>query len=193
MSKYLKLFETHAEYTAYSGGGGEMILPNVSHCIDVNDVHYNPIVPPGPVIALYNIEDATQPTRLYGNVSPTSLFKKIEVDGVEVSIADLDTAYGEYQLSVGEHTVRYTLKNPTVIGQDAFSDCAFVSVTLDNAVTTIESYAFGFCDNLETINITDSITTIADYAFADCNNNSLNSDIVDTIRSYNENAFRWEK
>ena len=170
-----------------------MILPNVSHCIDQNDVHYNPFVPPGPVIAIFNVEDATQPTRLYGNVSPTSLFKKIEVDGVEVSISDLDTANGEYQLLVGEHTVRYTLKNPTVIGQSAFSDCAFVSVTLDNAVTTIESYAFGFCDNLETINITDSITTIADYAFANCNNLSLNSDIVDTIFSYNENAFRFEK
>jgi len=165
----------------------------VSHCIEENDVHYNPIVLPGPVIAIFNVEDATSPTKLYGNVSPTSLFKKIEVDGVEVSIADLDRVYGEYQLSVGEHTVRYTLKNPTVIGRKAFSDCAFVSVTLDNAVTTIESYAFGFCDNLETINIPDSITTIADYAFADCNNNSLNSDIVDTIYSYNNQAFRWEK
>ena len=42
MSKYIKLFENHTQYEAYLGGG-EMILPNVSHCIDVNDVHYNPI------------------------------------------------------------------------------------------------------------------------------------------------------
>lgn len=42
MIKYLKLFNTHAEYQDYLDGG-EMILPNVSHCIDVNDVHYNPI------------------------------------------------------------------------------------------------------------------------------------------------------
>ena len=41
MPKYLKLFETHQEYETYLGGG-EMILPNVSHCIDQNDVHYNP-------------------------------------------------------------------------------------------------------------------------------------------------------
>ena len=27
-------------------GGGEMILPNVSHCIDKNEVHYNPFVDP---------------------------------------------------------------------------------------------------------------------------------------------------
>ena len=42
MGKYLKLFNTHTEYEAYSRG--EMILPNVSYCEDVNDVHYNPYV-----------------------------------------------------------------------------------------------------------------------------------------------------
>ena len=42
MGDYLKLFETHAEYQEYSGGG-EMILPNVSYCEDNNEVHYNPI------------------------------------------------------------------------------------------------------------------------------------------------------
>ena len=46
MSTYLKLFKTHDEYQAYSVGGGEMILPNVSHCIDKNEVHYNPIPDP---------------------------------------------------------------------------------------------------------------------------------------------------
>ena len=43
MGKYLKLFENHADYVSYSGG---MILPNVSHCITENHVHYNPILPP---------------------------------------------------------------------------------------------------------------------------------------------------
>lgn len=41
MPKYLKLFNKHSEYETYSAG--KMILPNVSYCIDVNDVHYNPI------------------------------------------------------------------------------------------------------------------------------------------------------
>ena len=44
MSKYIKLFKNHTQYETYASG--EMILPNVSHCIDVNDVHYNPIPDP---------------------------------------------------------------------------------------------------------------------------------------------------
>lgn len=44
MGNYLKLFETHSEYEAYSRG--EMILPNVSYCEDNNEVHYNPYVDP---------------------------------------------------------------------------------------------------------------------------------------------------
>lgn len=42
MGDYLKLFETHSEYEAYSGG--EMLKPNVSYCEDNNEVHYNPYV-----------------------------------------------------------------------------------------------------------------------------------------------------
>ena len=41
MADYLKLFETHSQYEAYMGG--EIALPNVSHCISENEVHYNPI------------------------------------------------------------------------------------------------------------------------------------------------------
>ena len=39
--KYLKKFENHSQYEAYLEEG--MILPNVSHCITENHVHYNPI------------------------------------------------------------------------------------------------------------------------------------------------------
>lgn len=43
--KYLKKFDNHAAYeTAESG----LILPNVSLCVNENEVHYNPIVPTPP-------------------------------------------------------------------------------------------------------------------------------------------------
>ena len=42
MADYLKLFGTHSQYEAYMGGG-EIALPNVSHCISENEVHYTPI------------------------------------------------------------------------------------------------------------------------------------------------------
>ena len=42
MGKYLKLFSNHAEYDAFLETE-DFIKPNVSHCIQENDVHYNPI------------------------------------------------------------------------------------------------------------------------------------------------------
>lgn len=45
MGKYIKLFEKHVDYMAYISSQ-DAILPNVSACIDANDVHYNPYVDP---------------------------------------------------------------------------------------------------------------------------------------------------
>lgn len=44
--KYIKLFETHSCYTEFIGGGGDtpFVKPNVSHCIEENEVHYNPLI-----------------------------------------------------------------------------------------------------------------------------------------------------
>ena len=41
--KYLKLFENHSNYDDFVDGG-TMEKPNVSHCVQENEVHYNPIV-----------------------------------------------------------------------------------------------------------------------------------------------------
>ena len=41
MGKYLKLFDTHADYQAFTQTS-DFIKPNVSHCVNENDVHYNP-------------------------------------------------------------------------------------------------------------------------------------------------------
>ena len=38
---YLKLFQTHSDYEDFVSGG-TMLKPNVSHCVQENDVHYNP-------------------------------------------------------------------------------------------------------------------------------------------------------
>lgn len=40
--EYLKLFENHSEYDDFVSGG-TMVKPNVSHCVQENEVHYNPI------------------------------------------------------------------------------------------------------------------------------------------------------
>lgn len=42
MGKYIKVFDEHTDYQTYINGQNK-ILPNVSVCIDQNDVHYNPL------------------------------------------------------------------------------------------------------------------------------------------------------
>lgn len=41
MGQYLKLFGTHENYEDFVESG-EMLKPNVSHCVQENEVHYNP-------------------------------------------------------------------------------------------------------------------------------------------------------
>ena len=39
--KYIRLFEQHSEYAAAESG---LTLPNVSHCVRENDVHYKNLI-----------------------------------------------------------------------------------------------------------------------------------------------------
>ena len=46
MAIYLKKFENHSQYAAYTADTANFILPNVSLCVNEGDVHYNPYVDP---------------------------------------------------------------------------------------------------------------------------------------------------
>lgn len=209
MGKYFKLFETHTQYEQYITGE-TAILPNVSHCINEAEVHYNPLIVADPrLIVTYNVTDASNSTQLYAyfqapgiTVNGAVMFDKVEIDGTEVSIDDLDTAQGAYQLSSGEHTVRYTLRDPTFIGVEfdeetgtpskigaTFADCADIaSVEIPNSVTSIGQNVFGGCSSLTSITIPNSLTSIGDGAFAECS--GLTSiDIPSGVTSIGDSAF----
>ena len=210
---YLKLFQTHSEYEAFVSGG-TMVKPNVSHCVSENEVHYNPIETR--LIVKYNVTDASQPTLLYsyyeGETTAALLFDNVEIDGVDVPIADIDNAQGTYQFSVGEHTVKYALKDPTFIGNSTFVFCvSLTSVTIPNSVTSIENGAFYGCGGLTSVTIPNSVTSIGESAFSVCNGltsvaignsvtsignrafyscNSLSSiNISDSVTSIGDDAF----
>ncbi len=174
MGKYLKLFETHSQYTAFTQTE-DFILPNVSYCKDQTDiVHYNPIVVETRLMVTYNVEDASEPTQLYfynteAKATGVGMFGKVEIDGTEVSVTDLDGNNGSYQLSVGEHTVAYTLKDPTNIGNGAFYNCSnLTNISIPNGVTSIGDYAFAVCSSLASITIPNSVTSIGTQAFTEC-------------------------
>ena len=125
-------------------GGGEKILPNVSYCENENEVHYNPWTDPR-IVAKFNVEDTTNPTYIMstdGEPIYGDYYTEIEIDGVVqpsvVSSYTFDTT--------GEHIVKYTLSDPTTIGEYAFYNCTgLTDITIPNSVTSIGGGAFYGC------------------------------------------------
>ena len=159
MGDYLKLFETHAEYETYITGS-DKILPNVSYCVDNNDVHYNPYHQP--IVAKFNVTSTDSATKLCYS---TSSFSEMEIDGVVQP--NVVTSYTFD--SIGEHTVKYTLLDPTSIGAYAFDGCyGLASITIPSNVTSIGDFAFYDCTSLTSITIPNSVTSIGYDAFSRC-------------------------
>ena len=61
MATYLKLFETHTQYETFIGGGGvtPFVKPNVSYCVQENEVHYNPFSWADEYLTFVALEDGT--------------------------------------------------------------------------------------------------------------------------------------
>lgn len=80
----------------------------------------------------------------------------------------------------------------TTIGSSAFKDSSYLTFTLPDSVTTIESYAFQSAFKTGgslTINPTSNLQTIGDGAFQDCR--TLSSIYIpSTVTSIGSNAFR---
>ncbi|MBO7417465.1 MAG: leucine-rich repeat protein [Bacteroidaceae bacterium] len=184
MGKYLKLFQNHNGYTAYTADTENFLLPNVSYCIEQDEVHFNPYNEPSQglvFIATYNQDQSMEPVFLYAYyaeegdeewwIRGIDMFSKIEIDGVEVSIEAIDSDEGYYTFtSQGEHTVRYTLKEGVTNVKDwAFADCvSLTSMIIPNGVTSIGNGLFNFCTSLASITIPNSVTSIEEEVFHYC-------------------------
>ena len=164
MGKYIKLFETHADYNTYITGS-DKVLPNVSYCENENEVHYNPWTDPK-LVCKYNITDTSSATPLRTEYEP-NMFKSMEIDGVL-----LDNMVTSYQFdTTGEHTVKYELYDETKVGNNAplfYNITTLTSVSIPNSVTTISQSAFGNCSGLTSITIPNSVTSIGQAAFTNC-------------------------
>ena len=207
--KYLKEFETTADYATYSADTENFILPNISVCNDdIYKVYYNTLEKPV-LIAKYNVESDSEPTKLYfysdGTMPPievrgVNIFAKAVIDGTEVSIESLDAAQGIYQLSSGEHTVEYSLIDGTTLEGPIFAGCNNITeVIIPNGITSIEKKCFTvpgttICAGpfiscvVENVIIPNSVTSIGGNAFQDCRN-LTSIDIPDSVTSIGESAF----
>jgi len=192
MSKFLKQFNTTAEYNAYTADTENFILPNVSLTVDNNTVHYNPSTPPTPVearlVAKYVTFSAEEEIMLFNYDVDLEPFSAMEIDGVaQPSVVSAYTFSTE-----GEHTVKCTLTDPTTIGTVAFAGANnLTSIVIPDSVTSI---AYGFFQDcsLTSCTIGSGVTSIGDYAFY--NNSSLESVTImaTTPPSIGESIFGGE-
>jgi hypothetical protein len=140
MGKYLKLFNQDADYKAFKKSE-EYILPNVGFVESDNVVYYNPYeeAKEARLVCTYNVTDTTSATQVCNR---TSGFTSMEVDGVLQ-----DSITTEYTFNtVGEHTVKFELADPTSIGNVAFQGCTnLLGVTFGGDVENITYGAFTGC------------------------------------------------
>jgi hypothetical protein len=184
MSKYITLFDTHTDYQTYINGQ-DKLLPNVSYCEDNNDVHYNPFVPETRIIAKFNVTSTSSATSIM-NSSVTSQFSEIEIDGIVqpsvVSNYTFDTT--------GEHTVKYTLVDPTTVSYMSFyMNYNIKSVIIPNNITSINASAFGNCAELTDVVLGSGLTNI-NTAFRDCYNLSSIISLATTAPTIQSDTFQ---
>lgn len=196
MGKYLKLFDTDSERITYENSQN-YIEPYVSYVEGDDSVHYNKVETR--LVATYSVTDASEPILIYSYydkedeeeywIKGVDLFANVEIDGTDVSIEDLDIAKGLYQFSEGEHTVKFTLKDATSIGDFVFYECVnLTSVTIPNSVISIGEETFYKCNGLTNVIIENSVTSIGESAFYHCT--GLTSvTIPDSVTSIGNQAF----
>jgi hypothetical protein len=118
------------------------------------------------------VTDDTQSTRLYSkDINGIETFETVLIDGNEMSISDIDEHYGYVELSNGNHTIKFALKDKTLIPPNTFlmymygdEKNVLTNVVIPNSVTTIGYRAFEN-SGLTSVIIPDSVTTIGNEAF----------------------------
>jgi hypothetical protein len=180
--KHLKLFKNDVDYQNYLKSD-DYIKPNVSYARDTDIVYYNPTeAKETKLVCIYNVP-TTNSTTLCGDASN---FTSMEVDGVLLDNVTTDYTFD----TVGEHTVKFELADPTTIGYHSFYWCSnLTSIAIPDSVTSIGTYAF-YRSGLTSIAIPDSVTSIGTYAFYECI--YLTSvTIGNSVTTMGDGAFYW--
>ena len=161
MSKYLKLFESKAQYESWKGGS-DYVTPNVAFNNESGLV-YAPTNPN--VVCVYDITDISRETLIMSGYAGYAYTAMI-VDGVKM---DFDCYY-QFN-TVGLHTVEfvfdknYNTKMPSQ-GFDAVDQV--VSITIPNSVDYIGDSAFYGCTYLKSVTMSEGVQYIGVHAFSGC-------------------------
>lgn len=188
MGKYLKLFDTHNEYETFKQTE-DFILPNVSHCITENHVHYNPFIPPFFCKLTLNDDSVVE---IEGSGELTNAMLQAYINTcVSAEIGDTCTSIGLNAFKNCSGLTSVTIGNSTTsIGSNAFTNCqGLVSVDIPDSVTNIDTFAFYGCTNITNVIIGSGITNIGNSAFYGCSNLSLVTVKATTPPSLVNSAF----
>ena len=162
MNDYLKLFQSHAEYEAFVSGG-TMVKPNVSHCVDENEVHYNPHTFADEYFTTVALDEGTIDFTIFprANTSYITSFAYSKNDGEWVETQNSDNRQENIVISVSVvegDKVRWK-GIASHIGNDIYNGGAFTSTCRFDAQGNIMSLLYG--DDFK-----DKVTLEEDYSFS---------------------------
>ena len=155
--KYLKHFETSAQYDAFKDSE-EFILPNVTYVVENSNVYYQPYVEPvSPNYVLtFDVQNISQETKILHDYA-LSAFSSMIVDGVEMPV----DCYYQFD-TIGLHTVEFIFAEGsdwqgydynTALGEGWFrmgESVEFIKIEIPSSVTRMYNYSL-FAPNLKEI------------------------------------------
>lgn len=145
---FLKLFSNHTEYEAYKNSG--MIMPNISHCVQESELHFNDAIDPYKVITYTATEKLAEGDSMLTPGIHTNAF---------------NTTIKKHTFKNGEGTITF-VDDVTTVGDFAFfMSTQLTGIELPESVTSIGNYVFGNCYNLASIDMPDSVTSIGSVVF----------------------------
>lgn len=165
--KYLRLFETEAEYAAAT-----LDYPNIAYISATDRVAMEKEEPTPPTPSYKAVITLTGGTTVNIPTNGSSTLTRAETSAYtqtseSVEITTAVTVIGDNAFDSYENITSVTIPSSvTSIGQQAFQSCSgLTSVTIPNGVTSIGEQAFDYCPYISSVTLPDSVTSIGGIIF----------------------------